>query len=175
MQSIYHDLGSGVVPEGTGIVLQNRGSFFSLDPDHPDRLEPGKQTFHTLCPALVLREDGSPYAAIGTMGAEGQPQTKVVMLTRLVDFGYDVQQTIEAPRWLMGSHLLADPIQGGAKIWGYPLFGGVFATAWMSTIQSWTSAGITGSARGRPRPSGWTATGPPCCRSYVSPKPVCSC
>lgn len=90
MQSIYHDFGSGVVPEGTEIVMQNRGSFFSLDPEHHNQLEPGKQTFHTLCPALVQREDGSPYAAIGTMGGEGQPQTKVAMLTRLVDFGYDV-------------------------------------------------------------------------------------
>lgn len=102
MQSIYHDFGSGVAPEGTGILLQNRGSFFSLDPEHHNRLEPFKRTFHTLVPAMALRADGSPYAAIGTMGGEGQPQTKVAMLTRMVDFGYDVQQAIEAPRWLMG-------------------------------------------------------------------------
>src|SRR5690606_33951991 len=75
---------------------------FSLDPDHHNTLEPGKRTFHTLVPAMVLRDDGAPYAAVGTMGGEGQPQTTVAMLTRLVDFGYDVQQAIEAPRWLMG-------------------------------------------------------------------------
>src|SRR5690606_34259282 len=102
IESIYHDFGSGVVPEGTGILLQNRGSFFSLDPEHHNRLEPDKLTFHTLMPGLVLREDGEPFAAIGTMGGEGQPQTQVAMMTRLVDFGYDVQQAIEAPRWLMG-------------------------------------------------------------------------
>lgn len=102
IESIYHDFGSGVIPEGTGILLQNRGSFFSLDPEHHNRLDPGKLTFHTLIPGMVLREDGTPYAAMGTMGGEGQPQTQVAMLTRLVDFGYDVQQAIEAPRWLMG-------------------------------------------------------------------------
>ena len=51
---------------------------------------------------MVLRGDGSPYAVMGTMGGEGQPQTHAAMLTRMVDFGYDVQQAIEAPRWLMG-------------------------------------------------------------------------
>ncbi len=102
IESIYHDFGSGVVPEGTGVLLQNRGSFFSLDPEHHNRLEPDKLTFHTLAPGLVLGEDGEPFAAIGTMGGEGQPQTQAAMMTRLVDFGYDVQQAIEAPRWLMG-------------------------------------------------------------------------
>lgn len=102
IQSIYHDFGSGVTPEGTGILLQNRGSFFDLNAEHPNSLEPGKQTFHTLIPGMVLRSDGTPYAAMGSMGGEGQPQTQVAMLTRMVDFGYDVQQAIEAPRWLMG-------------------------------------------------------------------------
>lgn len=102
IQSIYHDFGSGVMPEGTGVILQNRGSFFSLDEEHHNRLDPGKRTFHTLMPGLALREDGSPYAALGTMGGEGQPQTQAAMMTRLVDFGYDMQQAIEAPRWLMG-------------------------------------------------------------------------
>ncbi len=102
IESIYHDFGSGVVPEGTGILMQNRGSFFSLDPEHHNRLEPDKLTFHTLIPGMVLRDDGEPYAAIGTMGGEGQPQSQAMMLTRMVDFDYDVQQAIEAPRWLMG-------------------------------------------------------------------------
>jgi gamma-glutamyltranspeptidase/glutathione hydrolase len=85
----------------TGIIMQNRGSFFSLDDNHPNRLEPGKRTFHTIIPAMMLK-DGEPVLAYGTMGGEGQPQTQAAMLTRLVDFGYDVQQAIEAPRWLMG-------------------------------------------------------------------------
>jgi oxamate amidohydrolase len=101
IQSIYHDFGSAVVAGDTGILLQNRGAFFSLDDAHPNRLEPGKRTFHTLIPAMLLK-DGEPDLVYGTMGGEGQPQTHAAMVTRLVDFGYDVQQAIEAPRWLMG-------------------------------------------------------------------------
>jgi oxamate amidohydrolase len=101
IQSIYHDFGSTVVAGNTGILMQNRGSFFSLDAEHPNRLEPGKRTFHTLIPGMLLR-DGEPVLAFGTMGGEGQPQTHVALLTRLIDFGYDVQQAIESPRWLMG-------------------------------------------------------------------------
>jgi gamma-glutamyltranspeptidase len=101
IQSIYHDFGSCVVPPGTGILLQNRGAFFSLDDTHPNRLEPGKRTFHTLIPAM-LTKDGRPWLVYGTMGGEGQPQTHAALVTRMVDFGYDVQQAIEAPRWLMG-------------------------------------------------------------------------
>jgi oxamate amidohydrolase len=101
IQSIYHDFGAGVVGGDTGIILQNRGSFFSLHDKHPNRLEPGKRTFHTLIPAMLLRGD-EPYLVYGTMGGEGQPQTHAALVTRIVDFEYDVQQAIEAPRWLMG-------------------------------------------------------------------------
>jgi gamma-glutamyltranspeptidase/glutathione hydrolase len=101
IQSIYHDFGAAVIGGDTGIILQNRGSFFSLDERHPNRLEPGKRTFHTIIPAMML-EDGRPVLAYGTMGGEGQPQTQAALVTRIVDFGYDVQQAIEAPRWLMG-------------------------------------------------------------------------
>jgi gamma-glutamyltranspeptidase/glutathione hydrolase len=101
IQSIYHDFGAAYVAGDTGIIMGNRGSFFSLDDKHPNRLEPGKHTFHTIIPAMLLK-DGVPVLAFGTMGGEGQPQTQAAMLTRLIDFGYDVQQAIEAPRWLMG-------------------------------------------------------------------------
>ncbi|MBK0418528.1 gamma-glutamyltransferase [Leucobacter sp. CSA1] len=101
IQSIYHDFGSGVVAEGTGVLLQNRGSFFELDAEHHNSLEPDKRTFHTLIPAMMLDGD-EPWAALGSMGGEGQPQTQVAMITRMLDFGYDVQQAIEAPRWLTG-------------------------------------------------------------------------
>jgi gamma-glutamyltranspeptidase/glutathione hydrolase len=101
IQSIYYDFGSAVTGGDTGVIMQNRGSFFSLDENHPNRLEPGKRTFHTIIPAMLLR-DGEPVLAYGTMGGEGQPQTQAALVTRLVDFGYDVQQAIEAPRWLMG-------------------------------------------------------------------------
>lgn len=101
IQSVYFEFGSAFMPEGTGILLQNRGSFFELDPDHPNALEPGKRTFHTIIPAMALR-DGKPALLFGTMGGEGQPQTQAAMLTRMVDFGFDVQEAIEAPRWLYG-------------------------------------------------------------------------
>ena len=101
IQSIYHDFGAAIMGGDTGVVLQNRGSFFSLDENHPNCLEAGKRTFHTIIPAMMLK-DGKPVLAYGTMGGEGQPQTQAAMVTRLVDFGFDVQQAIEAPRWLMG-------------------------------------------------------------------------
>jgi oxamate amidohydrolase len=101
IQSVYHDFGSAFIPGDTGVLMQNRGSFFKLDADHPNRLEPGKRTFHTLIPAMLFKDD-DPYLVYGTMGGEGQPQTHAALVTRLIDFGYNVQQAIEAPRWLMG-------------------------------------------------------------------------
>jgi gamma-glutamyltranspeptidase/glutathione hydrolase len=102
IQSLYFDFGSAVVPPKLGFPLQNRGSFFSLDPDHINTLEPGKRTFHTLMPGLVLNGDGSLYCVYGTMGGEGQPQTQIAILTRVLDFGFDPQTAIDLPRWLWG-------------------------------------------------------------------------
>ncbi len=101
IQSIYYDYGSGIIPPGTGVLLQNRGSFFSLDPSRVNHLEPRKRTFHTLNPAMLFK-DGKPYLVYGTMGGEGQPQTQTALVTRIVDFGFSVQDAIDAPRWLLG-------------------------------------------------------------------------
>jgi gamma-glutamyltranspeptidase len=101
IQSPYYDFGACVMGGDTGIIMQNRGSFFSVDENHPNRLEPKKNTFHTIIPALAMK-DGKPAIAYGTMGGEGQSQTQAAMLTRMIDFRYDVQQAIEAPRWLFG-------------------------------------------------------------------------
>lgn len=101
IQSIYHDFGSGIVPAGTGVLLQDRGCFFSLRPGHVNALEPGKRTMHTLNPAMLLK-DGKPWLVYGTMGGEGQPQTQAAMITRIVDFGMTPQEAIAAPRWLYG-------------------------------------------------------------------------
>ena len=101
IQSIYHDFGSGIVAGDTGVLLQNRGSFFSLDPKHVNSLQPRKRTFHTLNPAMLLK-DGKPYLVYGTMGGEGQPQTQAAIVTRVVDFGLYPQDAINAPRWLHG-------------------------------------------------------------------------
>jgi gamma-glutamyltranspeptidase/glutathione hydrolase len=101
IQSLYHEFGAGIVAGSTGVMLQNRGAFFSLDPRHPNCLEPGKRPGHTLTPAMYL-VDGRPRLVSGTMGGEGQPQTQATLITRLTDRGYDPQSAVEAPRWLLG-------------------------------------------------------------------------
>lgn len=101
IQSIYHDFGSAIVPKGTGIILQNRGSFFSLDKNHVNALMPHKRTFHTLNPAMLFK-NGKPLLVYGTMGGEGQPQTQAAIVTRVIDFGMTPQMAINSPRWLYG-------------------------------------------------------------------------
>jgi len=101
IQSLYHEFGSAFVAGKTGILLQNRGSFFSLDENHVNRLEPGKRCFHTLMPGMLFR-DGKLDLVYGTMGGEGQPQTSTAVVTRYVDFNLDVQSAIDRPRWLYG-------------------------------------------------------------------------
>ena len=101
IQSIYHEFGSGIVPENTGITLQNRGCFFSLNENHPNKLEPKKRTFHTLNPAMIFK-DNKPYLIYGTMGGEGQPQTQSTIVTRVIDYNYDIKEAINAPRYLFG-------------------------------------------------------------------------
>ncbi len=101
IQSLYHEFGSGVVAGDTGVLLQNRGAFFSLDPAHPNRLAPRKRTAHTLIPSMYLVGD-RPRFVYGTMGGEGQPQTQAALVTRLIDRGLGPQAAVEAPRWLLG-------------------------------------------------------------------------
>jgi gamma-glutamyltranspeptidase/glutathione hydrolase len=101
IQSTYHEFGSGIVAGDTGVLLQNRGAFFSLDPRHPNRLAPGKRTAHTLIPSMYLA-DGRPRLAYGTMGGEGQPQTQAAIVSRVIDRGLGPQAAVEAPRWLLG-------------------------------------------------------------------------
>ncbi len=98
IQSLYFGFGSGVVGGDTGVLLQNRGSYFRLDPRHVNYLQPGKRTMHTLTPAMVLH-DGKPYISIGSMGGDAQPQIHVQLLSAILDFGSNIQQAIAAPRW----------------------------------------------------------------------------
>jgi gamma-glutamyltranspeptidase/glutathione hydrolase len=97
IQSVAGAFGSGVVARGTGILLQNRGSSFSLDPNHVNRLEPRKRTMHTLIPAMATR-NGRPWAVFGTMGGDGQPQVQTQVLRCLVDEGMHPQQAVAMPR-----------------------------------------------------------------------------
>jgi len=108
VQSLYGIFGAGVVAGSTGVVLQNRGAYFSLDPDHPNRLEPGKRPLHTLIASLAYR--GSRlWQVLGCMGADGQPQIHLQAYTAMIDWGLDVQQAVEAPRWLSGRFALGEP------------------------------------------------------------------
>ena len=98
IQSIYENFGSGIVAGDTGIVLHNRGSLFSLQPGHPNLLAGGKRPFHTLVPAMVLR-DSRPWLSFGVMGGDMQPQGHVQVLLNLIDFGMNVQEAGEAARF----------------------------------------------------------------------------
>ncbi len=101
IQSIYWEFGSGCVLPKTGITWQNRGASFSLHPDALNALEPGRQPFHTLNPAMARLNDGR-MVTYGTMGGEGQPQTQAAIFTRHVLNGMPVGEAIDAPRWLLG-------------------------------------------------------------------------
>jgi gamma-glutamyltranspeptidase/glutathione hydrolase len=105
IQSNYAGFGSGLVDPATGIHYQNRGTSFRLDPDHPNRLAPGKRPLHTLIPAVLLR-DGQPWVFLGSMGGEAQPQILAQLVSNLVDGGLDVAWTVAVPRWFAAP---ADP------------------------------------------------------------------
>ncbi|MFD1513897.1 gamma-glutamyltransferase family protein [Halomarina rubra] len=98
INSRFAGFGSGLVAGDTGIALQNRGASFSLDDDHPNRLEPEKRPFHTLIPGL-LKFDDDDWAAFGVMGGFMQPQGHLQLVTNLVDEGMTPQEALDAPRW----------------------------------------------------------------------------
>ncbi len=106
IQSLYEAFGSGIVAGDTGIALQNRGSLFSLKPGHPNLLAPGKRPFHTLVPAMVMK-DGQPWLSFGVMGGDMQPQGHVQVLLNLIDFGMNVQEAGEAARFRHSSRGVA--------------------------------------------------------------------
>ncbi|WP_337270700.1 gamma-glutamyltransferase family protein [Oryzifoliimicrobium ureilyticus] len=101
LQSLYFDWGSGVVVGDTGVLWQNRGAAFSLDPESPNRIAPGKLPFYTLNPGLGLR-NGRPHLLYGTQGADGQPQTLALLLSLLIDHQFDLSAALAHPRFLLG-------------------------------------------------------------------------
>ena len=98
INSIFHAFGSGIVAGETGIMLQNRGSAFSLEREHPNRLEPGKRPFHTIIPAMVFK-DGRLLMSFGVMGGDIQAQGHAQVLVNLIDRGMNLQQAVDAPRF----------------------------------------------------------------------------
>jgi gamma-glutamyltranspeptidase / glutathione hydrolase len=98
IQSLYETFGSGIVAGDTGIVLHNRANLFSLTPGHPNLIGPGKRPFHTLIPAMVMK-DGTPWLSFGVMGGDMQAQGHAQVLANLIDFGMNIQEAGEAPRF----------------------------------------------------------------------------
>ena len=98
INSLFSGFGTGLVVPTTGIALQNRGSLFSFDPDHPNYLQGRKRPFQTIIPAMATR-DGEVYASFGVMGGFQQPQGHLQVVSNLVDFGLDAQKSLDAPRF----------------------------------------------------------------------------
>ena len=97
INSIYLAFGSGIVVPDTGLLLQNRGALFSLDAEHPNRIEGRKRPYHTIIPAMAFK-DGKPWLSFGVMGGDLQPQGHVQVLLNMIEFGMNVQEAGEAPR-----------------------------------------------------------------------------
>jgi len=97
INSTYYSFGSGVVGPKTGVILQNRGTSFRLDPKHPNAIAPGKRPMHTIIPALAMR-NGRCEMPFGVMGADYQPMGHAHLITNMVDYGMDVQAAIDHPR-----------------------------------------------------------------------------
>jgi gamma-glutamyltranspeptidase/glutathione hydrolase len=105
IQSIFHNYGAAWMPEGTGVLMNNRLTGFSLDPQSPNFLQPGKRPAHTLNAWLATGTNGKLALVGGTPGAHVQVQTNLQLLVNAVDLGMDPQTAIEAPRW---QHLWRD-------------------------------------------------------------------
>jgi gamma-glutamyltranspeptidase len=105
--SLYGIFGSCITSAETGVVLQNRSAYFSLDPKHPNRLEPGKTPLHTLIASMAFRNE-KLWAVLGCMGADGQPQIHLQAYVGMIDFGRNVQQAVADPRWLSGRFALGE-------------------------------------------------------------------
>jgi gamma-glutamyltranspeptidase/glutathione hydrolase len=98
IQSNFRGMGSGVVVPGLGFGFQDRGELFAMDPAHPNVYAPGKRPFHTIIPGFVMK-GGKPWLAFGVMGGDMQPMGHVQILTNLIDFGMNLQEAGDAPRW----------------------------------------------------------------------------
>ena len=99
IQSNYRGMGSGMVPDGLGFMFQDRGELFDLTPGRPNSYAPGKRPFHTIIPAFITR-NGKPWVSFGVMGGATQPQMHAQIVINLVDFGMNLQEAGDAPRFI---------------------------------------------------------------------------
>ena len=97
IQSVYSNFGSGITVEGMGFTLQNRGAGFTLDPTHPNVLAGGKRPYHTIIPGFMQR--GSASIGFGIMGGPNQPLAHAQFVSNVVDYGMNLQQALETPRF----------------------------------------------------------------------------
>lgn len=100
IQSLFDGFGAGILEPTTGVVAHNRGACFTVDPDHPNSLEPGKRPAHTLTPVLVQR-DGRLAGVAGTMGGLAQPQINTMTLLRAFDLRRHPAEAVAEPRWVV--------------------------------------------------------------------------
>ena len=141
INSIYMGFGTGIVPNGWGFALQNRGHCFTLRPGHPNAPAPRKRPYHTIIPGMLTRPDGSLYAPFGVMGGFMQPQGHVQVVVGLVDDGLDPQPALDRPRFMI------DPDGGPSRVRLEAGFPDATAAALAERGHEVTAAGISGFAR----------------------------